>query len=429
MNHLWLIIKREYVTRVRNKSFIIMTFVTPIAIVILSFLIGYLTSLNNNKVKKVTILDNTALFSTIFESSKDIKYTYLKDLDKENIKKKSIENKDDAFLYIPSSFLKETNSIEFFSEESANDMLLNSIVNSIEDYIFHKNLENENIKWEVIEQSKTKIDVKIENYSGERTSKSASSLKMILGILISYLLMMFIIIYGNMIMRSVIEEKTNRIVEIIISSVKPFKLMLGKIFGTVMVGITQFLLWLLIATMLFFIASNSFGIDTVQNQSISLLNNNTIIFIQTIINEILEFPILKIVISFLLYFIGGFLLYSSLYASIGAAVDSETDTQQFLTPVLIPLILAIYVGLFTTSQEPNGIISVIFSYIPLTSPIVMLMRIPFGVSWWEIFLSLSLVYITFFLFLWIASKIYRIGILMYGQKTSYKDLYKWIKNG
>lgn len=241
--------------------------------------------------------------------------------------------------------------------------------------------------------------------------------------------MMFIIIYGNMIMRSVIEEKTNRIVEIIISSVKPFKLMLGKIFGTVMVGITQFLLWLLIATILFFIASNSFGIDTMQNQSISLLNNNTIIFIQTMISEILEFPILKIVISFLLYFIGGFLLYSSLYASIGAAVDSETDTQQFLTPVLIPLILAIYVGLFTTSQEPNGIISVIFSYIPLTSPIVMLMRIPFGVSWWEIFLSLSLVYITFFLFLWIASKIYRIGILMYGQKTSYKDLYKWIKNG
>lgn len=429
MNHLWLIIKREYITRVRNKSFIIMTFVTPIAIVILSLLIGYLTNLNNNKVKKVTILDNTALFSTIFESSKDIKYTYLKDLDKESIKKKSIENKDDAFLYIPASFLKETNSIEFFSEESANDMLLNSIVNSIEDYIFHKNLENENIKWEVIEQSKTKIDVKIENYSGERTSKSASSLKMILGILISYLLMMFIIIYGNMIMRSVIEEKTNRIVEIIISSVKPFKLMLGKILGTVMVGITQFLLWLLIATMLFFIASNSFGIDTMQNQSISLLNSNTIVFIQTIISQILEFPILKIVISFLLYFIGGFLLYSSLYASIGAAVDSETDTQQFLTPVLIPLILAIYVGLFTTSQEPNGIISVIFSYIPLTSPIVMLMRIPFGVSWWEIFLSLSLVYITFFLFLWIASKIYRIGILMYGQKTSYKDLYKWIKNG
>lgn len=429
MNHLWLIIKREYVTRVRNKSFIIMTFVTPIAIVILSFLIGYLTSLNNNKVKKVTILDNTELFSTIFESSKDIKYTYLKNLDKESIKKKSIKNKDDAFLYIPASFLKETNSIEFFSEESANDMLLNSIVNTIEDYIFHKNLENENIKWEVIEQSKSKIDVKIENYSGERTSKSASSLKMILGILISYLLMMFIIIYGNMIMRSVIEEKTNRIVEIIISSVKPFKLMLGKILGTVMVGITQFLLWLLIATILFFIASNSFGIDTMQNQSISLLNNNTIVFIQTIINEILEFPILKIVISFLLYFIGGFLLYSSLYASIGAAVDSETDTQQFLTPVLIPLILAIYVGLFTTSQEPNGIISVIFSYIPLTSPIVMLMRIPFGVSWWEIFLSLSLVYITFFLFLWIASKIYRIGILMYGQKTSYKDLYKWIKNG
>lgn len=429
MNHLWLIIKREYITRVRNKSFIIMTFVTPIAIVILSLLIGYLTNLNNNKVKKVTILDNTALFSTIFESSKDIKYTYLKDLDKESIKKKSIENKDDAFLYIPASFLKETNSIEFFSEESANDMLLNSIVNTIEDYIFHKNLENENIKWEVIEQSKTKIDVKIENYSGERTSKSASSLKMILGILISYLLMMFIIIYGNMIMRSVIEEKTNRIVEIIISSVKPFKLMLGKILGTVMVGITQFLLWLLIATMLFFIASNSFGIDTMQNQSISLLNSNTIVFIQTIISQILEFPILKIVISFLLYFIGGFLLYSSLYASIGAAVDSETDTQQFLTPVLIPLILAIYVGLFTTSQEPNGIISVIFSYIPLTSPIVMLMRIPFGVSWWEIFLSLSLVYITFFLFLWIASKIYRIGILMYGQKTSYKDLYKWIKNG
>lgn len=212
--------------------------------------------------------------------------------------------------------------------------------------------------------------------------------------------------------------------------------MMGKIIGTSLAGITQFFMWVVVGAILITLVSVIFGVDLVaarMDQQQEMLTqagagqDEVQQMVQTAMAELFKLPLLTLIISFLVYFIGGYLLYSSLYAAIGAAVDNETDTQQFMLPIVMPLMLGIYVGFFTVIENPHGTISTIFSFIPFTSPIVMLMRIPFGVPWWQIALSLVLLYATFMVTVWFAAKIYRVGILMYGKKPSYKELYKWIK--
>jgi ABC-2 type transport system permease protein len=244
--------------------------------------------------------------------------------------------------------------------------------------------------------------------------------------------MMFIVIYGNMVMRSVIEEKTNRIIEIIISSVKPFQLMMGKIIGTSLAGILQFLIWAIIGLGLFLGASLFFGVNLgptskVPPEVMQAAQQEIASTAQLYLAELWNLPIGTLLTCFVIYFIGGYFLYSSFYAAIGAAVDNETDSQQFLLPIIMPLILGVYIGFFTVINDPHGTVATIFSIVPLTSPIVMLMRIPFGVPLWQILLSIVLLFGTFLLVVWFASKIYRVGILMYGKKPSWKELYKWLK--
>jgi len=233
-------------------------------------------------------------------------------------------------------------------------------------------------------------------------------------------------------MRSVIEEKTSRIIEVIISSVKPIQLMLGKIIGTSLAGITQVAIWIILGFVLLFTTSAIFGVELSQTPQQELLNEalsnpESTDKIQMLIYEFNSLPIVNLMLAFILFFIGGYLLYSSLYAAIGAAVDNETDTQQFMIPILIPLILAIYVGVFTVIEDPHGTISTVFSFIPFTSPVVMLMRIPFGVPIWQQVVSFLILIATFIVTVWFAAKIYRVGILMYGKKPTYKELFKWLK--
>ena len=290
--------------------------------------------------------------------------------------------------------------------------------------LFQHNLTKKGIDKKEIDAAKTHISIQMENFTGEKTSELDNVMKITIGGIAGYLIFMFIIIYGNMIMRSVIEEKTNRIVEIIISSVKPFELMLGKILGTSLAGLTQFAIWIVIGGVLLALAPSFFEVNT-SAQAVQGVGN--VSEINNIVAALYHFPFAETFLVFLLFFIGGYLLYSSLYAMIGAMVDNETDTQQFLMPILLPLILAFYVGMFSVIEEPHGTISVVFSYIPLTSPVVMLMRIPFGVAWWEVLISLVILYLTFFAVIKLASKIYRIGILMYGKKASYREVWKWLK--
>src|SRR5690606_15161598 len=324
--------------------------------------------------------------------------------------------------------------IKFFSEESPSLTLISNLEGKLEKKLSDLKLINDGVDLEQIKSSRVGVDINQESFEGEKTSKIDSVMKLAFGGIAGYLLFMFIIIYGNMIMRSVIEEKTSRIIEIIISSVKPMQLMLGKIIGTSLAGITQFVIWLILLGLLLAIVPPMLGIDmasvqTPQQEMLQQTMENPQVNdeMQKALTSFYNLPIANLVIAFVFFFIGGYLLYSSLYAAIGAAVDSETDTQQFLLPILMPLILAVYIGIFTVIEDPHGTVSTVFSLVPFTSPVVMLMRIPFGVPWWQQALSLVLLFGTFMFAVWFAAKIYRVGILMYGKKPSYKELIKWIK--
>lgn len=424
MKHLRIIIEREYLNKIRNKSFIIMTFVSPLIVVAFALIIGFLTDVNSkSNAKDILILDESGLFSTTFSDTETIHYEYLKDKTLQEARAEVLETSKYGLLYIPK---EETAQKAFYSEESPSLSLVNELTGALEKTLFQYNLTQKGIDKAEIDSARPKITLQMENFTGEKTSEFDNVMKIAIGGVAGYLIFMFIIIYGNMIMRSVIEEKTNRIVEIIISSVKPFQLMLGKIIGTSLAGITQFAIWLVIGGVLFALAPSLFQVDT-PTATQAMAATESYSEISNIIAALYHFPFLETSGVFLLFFVGGYLLYSSLYAMVGAMVDNETDTQQFLMPILIPLMLAFYVGMFSVIEEPHGTISVVFSYIPLTSPVVMLMRIPFGVAWWEVLISLLLLYITFFLVIKIASKIYRIGILMYGKKPTYKEVWKWLK--
>ena len=433
MNHLPLIIKREYLAKVKNKSFILMTFLSPLFIVALLSLIAYLTSVNNEKVRTISVLDESGILSETLISSDQILYESLNGMDLEDAKTTSNSNKAYGLLHVPDLALEDVSEkIKFYSKESPSLSLISSLESKIEKRIGELKLKKMGVDLSKISASKTYVNINQEDFEGVKTSKAGSFLKLIFGAVAGYLLFMFIIIYGNLIMRSVIEEKTSRIIEVIISSVKPIQLMLGKIFGTSLAGITQFAIWVILIAILSFAASNFFGIDLSANPqqemmtaAVSDVNANS--ELQALIAELHSLPLINLIVAFVLFFVGGYLLYSSLYAAIGAAVDNETDTQQFLMPVVILLVVGFYVGFFTALEDPHGTISVVFSYIPFTSPIVMLIRIPFGVPIWEQILSLSVLIFSFLVTVWIAAKIYRVGILMHGKKPSYKDLIKWLK--
>jgi len=433
MDKLKLIIKREFLAKVRNKSFIIMTILSPLLMVGIGMLIIFLSQKNREEVRTIAFVDESELLTDAFRNSSNTKYVDLTELGLEEAKTKSNEFYY-GLIYIPKNedIFKLSDGISFYSENSPNLSLLSNIESRLERRIRNLKLKELNFDLEKLNSANTDVDFSTENFVGEKSSKTGSILKMATGGAFGYLIFMFIIIYGTSVMRSVIEEKTSRIIEIIVSSVKPFYLMLGKIFGNALAGILQFTIWIISAGTLFYVISLIFGIDpsssstTMTPEMMDQIQNSANGDLQMVFMEIKSLPILTMFFSFIVYFLGGYLIYSSIYAAIGAAVDSETDTQQFMMPVLMPLMIAIYVG-FSVIENPHGSIAVGFSLFPLTSPIVMLMRIPFGVPWWQLLVSMFLLIITFIGIVWFAAKIYRVGILMYGKKPTYKELYKWLK--
>ncbi|WP_010228806.1 ABC transporter permease [Gillisia marina] len=430
MNNLRLIIHREYLARVRNKTFIVMTFLSPLILVGMFSLVAYLSMLNNSETHTIAVKDDSGLFQGQFENKDEIDFVDVSAVSLEDAKLLVKEKEYYGVLYIPDTQdnVELAKSIRFFGKEAPSIGILRHIERTVSENLTTRELISRGMDISQIKAAEAKVDIRIENFEGKRTSKMSNYVKMIFGGAAGYLLMMFIIIYGNMVMRSVIEEKTNRIIEIIISSVKPIQLMLGKIIGTSLAGITQFSIWVILGTVLLFITSSLTGMNLMegqpQMQDIEQVSNGEM---QQLIIDITNLPILTLIVSFLVYFIGGYFLYSAIYAAIGAAVDSETDTQQFMFPIILPLMLGIYVGFFSVIENPHGTVSTIFSMIPLTSPIVMLMRIPFGVPWYELAISVIILFVSNAGIVWLAAKIYRVGILMYGKKPTYKELYKWIK--
>lgn len=433
MNHLPLIIKREYLTKVKNKAFIIMTFLSPIIFITLIAVVAYLTQLNNDGTKVISILDDTKTVEHIFKSTDNTTYTIL-NMPLEDAKGLVQTTQGYGLLHIKESSDGSSNAITFYSKESPSLSLISDIESTLEKEFTNLELEKRGVDLNMINASKVNLNIAQESFEGEKTSKTDSVIKLIFGGAAGYLLFMFIIIYGNMIMRSVIEEKTSRIIEVIISSVKPVQLMLGKIIGTSLAGITQFVIWIILGGILMFVVSLFLGIDMAQMQTPqqemmrqAMENPEINQQAQDLVNAFMHLPLVNLIFAFILFFVCGYLLYSSLYAAIGAAVDNETDTQQFMLPILMPLILAVYIGIFTVVEDPHGTVSTIFSFVPFTSPVVMLMRIPFGVPLWQQLISLLILIGSFILTVWFAAKIYRVGILMYGKKPSYKEIFKWIK--
>ncbi|UUC47184.1 ABC transporter permease [Flavobacterium cerinum] len=433
MSVLSLIIKREFIAKVRNKSFIVMTFLSPLLIVGMSFLIGYLASMNDKEVKKVAIHDEAGIFKNDFKNTEKTVYIDLSAMPLQVAKDTASKNYE-GMIYIPKvTDTKELlKKVEYISDDSPSIDFIMSMEEVIDHQLTQNNLKELGFDYDKIEKAKTNADIHLTKFSGEDSIKGLNEIKIVIGSAFGYLIMMFIIIYGNFVMRSVIEEKTNRIIEIIISSVKPFQLMLGKIIGNSLAGILQFAIWAIVGVILLVGVASFFGVQTGAQASIDpeMLNAAQQEMggsVQMYISEIFKLPLGTLVTCFIVYFIGGYFLYSSLYAAIGAAVDSETDSQQFLLPIIMPMMLGVYVGFFTVMNDPHGTVATVFSIIPLTSPIVMLMRIPFGVPWWQLAISIALLFGTFLLVVWFASKIYRVGILMYGKKPTWKELYKWLK--
>lgn len=404
-----------------------MTFVSPLIMVAFILLIGWLVNINKSEVKNIAIIDESHIFATAFTNTDEVHYHYLQNTDLLTAKKEVLEKGNYGLLYIPPKNTPNWyQQVTFYTEETPALSLTNAMLSVLEKTLFQYNLTEKNINQQEIESAKVRVSLQLQNFTGEKTSEWGTLVKSILGMSAGYLIFMFIIMYGNMIMRSVIEEKNNRIIEIIISSVKPFDLMLGKILGTSLAGITQAFIWIVFTGVLFALLPTFFDMPMTGTTTEALQSPDTA-KIQEVLTAIYQFPLLETFVLFILFFVGGYLLYSSLYAMIGAMVDNETDTQQFLLPVITPLMLAVYVGMFSVMEQTHGTVSVVFSYIPFTSPVVMLMRIPFGVAWWEILISLLILYLTFFMVIKLSAKIYRIGILMYGKKASYKEVWKWLK--
>ena len=437
MSIISLIIKREFIAKVRNKSFIVMTFLSPLLFVGIAMFVGYLSSMKADT-RQIAIHDETGRFVNEFlaknKPSEEYNYQDVSAIDLPTLKKSIEDEAYEGVLFIPKAKNNAAleNEIQFISNESPSISFIEKTQDVIAKKMTLANLEAAHLDTLAIHQAEAKVAINLKKASGEQSLKGLNEIKIAIGGAFGYLIMMFIIIYGNMVMRSVIEEKTNRIIEIIISSVRPFQLMMGKIIGTSLAGILQFFIWAIIGLGLLFSASVFLGANVgatnqIPPEMMQSAQNELATSAQMYMAEILNLPIATILSCFVIYFIGGYFLYSSFYAAIGAAVDNETDSQQFLLPIIMPLVLGVYIGFFTVVNDPHGTVATIFSMVPLTSPIVMLMRIPFGVPLWQIALSITLLFATFFLVVWFASKIYRVGILMYGKKPTWKELYRWLK--
>ncbi len=410
-----------------------MTFLSPLLFVGIGVFVGYLSTMKAD-MKTIAIHDESGMFNNEFKNNEEYKYVNLTSVSLQTLKDSIISESYEGLLVIPKSEDSKVlqDKIQYISNNSPSVMFIEDLEDIIAQKLTAANFQKASLDTLAIHNAKANVSISLAKASGEKALKGLNEIKIGIGGLFGYLIMMFIVIYGNMVMRSVIEEKTSRIIEIIISSVKPFQLMMGKIIGTSLAGILQFIIWAILGLTAMFVMSTIFGVQMgassgIKEQVVHTAQTEMAGTIQLYIKELWNLPIATILISFIIYFIGGYFLYSSFYASIGAAVDNETDSQQFLLPIIMPLILGVYIGFFTVMNDPHGTVATIFSMIPLTSPIVMMMRIPFGVPWWQIVISMTLLFTTFLGVVWFAAKIYRVGILMYGKKPTWKELYKWLK--
>ena len=449
MNKISIIIKREYMTRVRKKSFIIMTILAPILMASI-IIVPTLVMVNQEQdYKKIAVLeDNSDLFKGAIKNTKNLEFVYLDNVKVDDLKNSFEQAGYYGILYISPEIVNTPNAVQLISKKQPPIDNLQYIESSLEKEIERQKLMTYNIENldEIMKNVETKVSIQTQKIGDSGEVKSTSTgIAMALAYIGGFLMYMLVFMFGSQVMRGVIEEKTSRVVEVIVSSVKPVQLMMGKIVGIALVGLTQFMIWVFLTIAIVGVLKSTVLKKTdmtemTQNVSKSLMTEGQQTAVATKSAEInpglAEFSKLfdsamnqpwgLIIVSFIFYFITGYLLYASIFAAIGSAVDNETETQQFMLPVTIPIILGLMVAM-GTMQNPESSLSFWCSMIPLTSPIVMIARIPFGVPYWQLAVSMFLMVITFIAFVWMAAKVYRTGILMYGKKTSWKEMWKWLR--
>lgn len=436
MSKISLIIKREYTTRVMKKSFIILTFLTPVVFAGMIMIPLWLSSIKDGTKKHIFVIDQTHSYTSVLKNNDSYVFDFV-DKPADEIRKKNDKNEDfGALLVISGDLTKNPKAVALYSSEQVNMELKDYVSGLLKNYVEEQKLASHNIPnlKKMVEESRTDIDITTVKWGEDGEDKVGSAeLALGIGMISAFMIYMFIVIYGAQVMSGVVQEKTSRIVEVIISSVKPFELMMGKIIGIAMVGLTQFFLWVLLTVVISTVAGSFIGgkvdVDALQKANSMGMQATPAASpsqVQELVAMLNGFDFAQIVVLFVLYFLGGYLLYASLFAAVGSAVDSETDTQQFSLPLTLPIIFAIYAAIYS-AQNPDGPLALWCSMIPFTSPIVMMVRLPFGVPTWQIILSLLILLMSFIGTTWMAGKIYRTGILMYGKKVTWKEMWKWVK--
>lgn len=428
MKTIGLIIRREFLTRVRKKTFIVLTILGPLLMGAILFLPAYLATLPQ-ETKIITVLDEGLLLD--FEKGNDeVRFRYLPapEFDFDKAKAFAKEQGDYAFLHVPVTaggdpdFLAR--NVVIMREGDLSIKTENYIERLLERYIQREKLKASGVDPEIVARTKTNVSLRVINTKDGAEAENATLVKMGVGYVAAFAIYIFIFIYGSQVMRGVIEEKTSRIVELMVSSVKPFQLMMGKIIGIGGVALLQFLIWVGLGSLFYFLGATFFLEPQLEAASLGAEMPEAPVF--DILRALGTIDFTTVLLSFLFYFIGGYLLYSSLFAAIGSAVDKESDSQQFMLPVSLPLIASIIV-ILRALDNPDGPLAFWFSMVPLSSPLVMMARLPFGVPTWQLLLSMFLLIANFLFFTWLAAKIYRVGILMYGKKPSFKEIFRWIK--
>jgi ABC-2 type transport system permease protein len=433
MKKIALIIQREYLSRVKKKSFIVMTFLGPVLIAAM-YAFAIFLAVNSDEMsdkKKIVVCDETNTLSNIIKSNAQYDFEF-SSLSLASLKSNFDSSGNSYLLHIPQKS-KNFEGVQLYSDKQPSLAIVKYIEDQLENTLSDQKLAAKGISKKIISELDFNLNIETIRFTDEGEQDGNTSASYMIGMFSSILIYMFIFLYGVQVMRGVIEEKNNRIVEVLISSVKPFQLMMGKIVGIALVGLTQFALWIILTSAITGIIGQKFAQDKSKLMSIekTIESSNSdksepAVAAGEVLNALSTINYPLVIGCFLFYFLGGYLLYSALFAAIGSAVDSESETQQFMMPVTIPLIFSFIISTSTVVNNPDGPVAFWLSLIPFSSPIVMMVRLPFGVPTWEIITSMLLLIAGFFGTVWLAAKIYRTGILMVGKKTSWKEIGKWI---
>ena len=437
MGKIAIIAGREFNERVRKKSFIITTILMPIAFVALMFVPALMMNIGSDEQHRIVVVDQSGMVGERMADTKSIDFT---PSDKSVEELTAAPEEIFGILVVGSDVFTNPSNVQLLTYESSTINIESEISEQIASIIESEKLKSYNIEDidSILAAIETNVSLKVRqlNESGE-AQDSSSILNIALAYIFGFLIYMFVFLYGNMVMQGVIEEKSNKVMEVMVSSVKPFQLMMGKILGIASVAVTQFVIWVVFILVVGAAAMSLLGVDEMmaaaqasaamapaaltQSANIPAIDDEMLSIISSVTNPAY---LLRIFGGFLIYFIGGYLLYAAMFAAVGSAVDNEKDTNNLQLPITIPLMLALFVML-SAMQDPHGPLAFWFSIIPFTSPIVMMVRLPYGVPGWELALSVGLLVVTFIGIVYLAGKIYRVGVFMYGKKTTLGELIKW----